>query len=141
MFKGYTVNSIELKEAVARKYKVTKVHLVHHWSKWVQHNNPGSCADFKPLFESYVDTNYAIKLKAAGYPEYVKTTEDKRVFCQKIKDVEGININPDDIIKNPGLKSQGKAGCNCFWGKLGQRSNRSKTTIISNIKSFYMGIS
>ena len=48
---------------------------------------------------------------------------------------EGILLDKDSIVKNPGLRSLSKLALNSFYGKFGQRTNMKKTVFIKDIKT------
>ncbi|KAK9686004.1 hypothetical protein QE152_g37525 [Popillia japonica] len=66
-------------------------------------------------------------------PKEVQQLDQGKQYLEK----EGIQLNPDKIEKNPGLRQVGKAVITSFWGKLGQRENQAKTTIVNEPTQFY----
>ncbi|XP_030758042.1 uncharacterized protein LOC115883772 [Sitophilus oryzae] len=44
---------------------------------------------------------------------------------------EGVTLNPEKVSVNPGLRQLGKAVITSFWGKLCQRENQGKTSIVN----------
>ncbi|KAK9729441.1 hypothetical protein QE152_g15961 [Popillia japonica] len=77
--------------------------------------------------------------EASGWPTGCDSADDKEKYIQQYLEKEGIQLNPNKIEKNPGLRQVGKAVITSFWGKLGQRENQAQTTIVNEptITSFW----
>ncbi|KAK9696078.1 hypothetical protein QE152_g32145 [Popillia japonica] len=89
------------------------------------------------LFREYIDEYLKIKQQATGWPLGCDSTEEKQKYIQQYLEKEGVKLNPDKIAKNSGLRQVGKAVITSFWGKLGQRENQSKTTIVNDPAQFF----
>ena len=103
----------ELREAVARGYKLQRIHEVWHFEK----TKVG-------LFADYVNTWLQIKQESAGWPRWCQTPEQKQQYKRLYKAKEGITLQ--NMEKNPGRKQVAKLMLNSFWGKFGERTNKSK---------------
>ena len=81
-------------------------------------------AQQQPNNQSFPQTqaleNLLLKMKqeASGYPDWVKTEEDKNQFKQEYFNVEGIVL--ENVEKNPGKRAYAKTMLNCLWGKIGR---------------------
>ena len=103
----------ELQEAVARGYILVRIHEVWHF----QESKEG-------LFAEYVNTWLKLKQESAGWPSWCETPEQKNAYLQQYKEKEGITL--ENVAKNPGRKQVAKLMLNSFWGKFGERTNKSK---------------
>ena len=103
----------ELQEARARGYILVRIHEVWHF----QDSKVG-------LFADYVNTWLQIKQESAGWPSWCQTEEQKQEYKRLYKEKEGIELQ--NVQKNPGRKQVAKLMLNSFWGKFGERTNKSK---------------
>ena len=103
----------ELQEAVARGYILVRIHEVWHFEQ----SKVG-------LFKDYVNTWLQIKQESAGWPRWCNTEEQKQEYLRRYKAKEGITL--ENVEKNPGRKQVAKLMLNSFWGKFGERTNKSK---------------
>ena len=62
-------------------------------------------------------------------PETSTTLDDYR-------DKEGIELGPEKIEKNPGLRTLAKMMLNSMWGKFGQRTNKTQVREFDDPKKF-----
>ena len=69
------------------------------------------------LFKDYVDTFLKIKQESSGYPKNCTTKEQKQQYVDEYLEVEGIQLDPDKIEHNPGMRALSKLMLNSFWGK------------------------
>jgi hypothetical protein len=60
------------------------------------------------LFKTYIRQFLKLKIEASGWPEDVKTDQDKENFVQVNRDRYGIDIDPSAMIKNPVKRSLAK---------------------------------
>jgi hypothetical protein len=77
------------------------------------------------------------KEEASGWPDNVTSDEDKQKHVDQFFDLEGIRLNPDNIKKNPGMRSVMKLILNSLWGKFGMQTNKTQVKFINNIKDWY----
>ena len=103
----------ELQEARARGYILKRIHEVWHF----QESEVG-------LFADYVNTWLQIKQESAGWPSWCQTLQQKQEYLRLYKEKEGIQLQ--NVQKNPGRKQVAKLMLNSFWGKFGERTNKSK---------------
>ena len=62
-------------------------------------------------------------MEASGWPKGADTDEKKTTFLAQFLKREGIQLEAENVKKNPGLRPVPKLALNSFWGKFGQRSN------------------
>ena len=108
----------EIQKAVELGYTLIKIHEVHHFPP--ERRKVG-------LFAEYVNTWLKIKQESAGYPVWATTPADKAQYVWQYKQKEGINLDPNLIVKNPGRKSTAKLMLNSFWGKFGENLHKPTT--------------
>ena len=103
----------EIEKAVEMKYQLIHIHEVWHFSQ----QEAG-------LFQPYVDTWLKLKQESAGWPRWCTTEEQKARYVRQYKTREGIDLQ--NVAKNPGRKQVAKLMLNSFWGKFGEKTNKSK---------------
>ena len=101
-----TWTSVELKLAIQKGYKITKIHSATQYKR------------FKGLMKEYVQNFLQMKIENNA----VLTQEE----CDKLNEHHkklGFTfiIKPENTKKNPGLKQVAKICLNSLWGKFGQR--------------------
>ena len=102
----------EILVAIQKGYTLLEVYEVHHWpetSRYGPKTNTGG------LFTEYVNTFLKLKQEASGWPEWCVTADDKARYVREYQEREGIKLDPDNIRKNPGLRSLTKLLLNSFW--------------------------
>lgn len=90
-------------------------------------NEPG-------LFSQYIDFFLKMKTEASGYPEWVKSEEDKSNYIKNYYENEGILLEKNKIENNPGFRTLSKALLNYLYGKFGERENKLKKIIVTRRK-------
>ena len=120
----------ELEVALNMGYTIQEVHEVLHWVETEMYDPVTKKGG---LFTEYINTFLKLKQEASGYPTHIKTEEEKQAYIQQYLDHEGILLDKDSIVKNPGLRSLSKLALNSFYGKFGQRTNMKKTVFIKDI--------
>ena len=97
---------VELMKAIEKGYEVLTIHEVWHWEETTD-----------KLFKKYVDTFLKTKQEASGYPPDCVTDEQKQRSVEEYEQHEGIQLNPEEIEYNPGLRYLAKLILNSLWGK------------------------
>jgi hypothetical protein len=116
-----TVDSMELELALSRGYRVTWLYSVYHWEEWSDQ-----------LFRPYVQQMMKLKVKnggeivrfllfkieASGWPGSVLLPDDpeeeqrrKQEYIGRNQQVYGIQLDPQRMEKNPGMRYLAKL-CN-----------------------------
>lgn len=111
----------ELQTAASKGYQLVKIHEVWHFPKRV-----------KGLFKDYVNQWLKIKQESAGYPSWADTEEKKAEYRSNYLEHQGIDLDADKIVKNPGRKATAKLMLNSFWGKFGENLNKPQVHTVSN---------
>ena len=124
----------EVEVAINQGYVICAVHEVLHWPETEMYD---SGTQEGGLFTQYINTFLRLKQQASGYPEHIRTEEEKDAYIENYEEHEGIFLEKDLIQKNPGLRSLSKLALNSFYGKFGQRTNMKKTKFITDIASLY----
>ncbi|XP_072051856.1 uncharacterized protein [Amphiura filiformis] len=115
-------------------YEVKDIEVVWHWEQRAEYDKETKTGG---LFTDYIDRFLQLKQEASGYPDWCVTEEDKRRYIDKYFENEGIRLDPDNIEKNPGMRSLAKLCLNSMWGKFAQRSNMSQTVILDDPSEVY----
>ena len=106
--------SIELIKALDKGYTLVERHEAWDFLQTCQYNK---ATGEKGLFSEYVDSWLKVKTEASGYPSWVKTEEDEARYLADFFEQEGIELDPEKIIKNPGLRAVAKLCLNSLWGE------------------------
>jgi len=121
----------ELEVAINMGYTILVIHEVLHWPETEMYDTTTKQGG---LFTKYINTFLKLKQEASGYPHDVQTEQEKDRYIQQYLEHEGILLDKECIVKNPGLRSLSKLALNSFYGKFGQRTNMKKTVFIKDIK-------
>lgn len=118
----------EILKAVEVGYKISKIHEVWHFPPRQR---------MRGLFKKYVNTWLKIKQESAGYPSWADTPKKKRTYVEQYKEKEGISLDPEMIVKNPGRKATAKLMLNSFWGKFGENLHKAQTIAVYNAHNLF----
>ena len=118
--------SPELQKAVELGYQVLYIYEVWYFEETCQ-----------GLFEDYVNTWLKVKQGASGWPKDVNTEEAKMKYIHDYYEKEGIQLEYDQIKKNPGLRTLAKLMLNSMWGKFGQRLNKTRVKEFDDPQTFH----
>lgn len=116
----------EVKLALKKGYKIDNIYEVLHYD---------TVSD--ELFKGYINMFLKIKQEASGWPSWCNSEEDKLEYIRRYEEREGIFLEQDNIMKNPGLRFIAKLMLNSLWGKLAQRPNMPQTKIIQDYKDYF----
>ena len=89
--------------AMEKGYQVLQLHEVRHFPKTSDE-----------LFADHINTFLKIKQEASGYPKGVTTEEQKQRYIEEYFEREGVQLDPDKIDYNPGLRALAKLMLNSF---------------------------
>ena len=106
--------TLEVQKAVEMGYEIKNIKVVWHWEERAV-NDP--VTKTVGLFTEYIDRFLRLKQEASGYPEWCMTQEDKQRYIDDYYENEGIRLDPDNIKKNPGMRSLAKLCLNSMCGK------------------------
>uniref|UniRef100_A0A1Y1L1R3 DNA-directed DNA polymerase n=1 Tax=Photinus pyralis TaxID=7054 RepID=A0A1Y1L1R3_PHOPY len=123
----------EVKKAIQKGYKLLVTYEI--WKYDTEQYNKSTKTG--GLFNEYINKFLGIKQQSSGWPTSCDTSEKRAEYVKDYFETEGVRLDPAKIDKNPGLRQLGKSVITSFWGKLGQRENQSKTTIVRQPGEFY----
>ena len=126
--------SDELKKALEKGYEIIEMYEVWHFEKTSQYDPDTKTGG---LFTEYVNTFLKMKQEASGWPEWCDNDDNKHKYINDYYEREGIQLDYDNIRKNPGLRSLAKLMLNSFWGKFGQRTNMQRLSHIADPAEFF----
>ena len=108
-----TYTCIELQKAVEKDYQIKEIYEVwsYNSTKYNKETKSGG------LFANYIDLFLKIKQEASGFPQNVKSDEEKLQFIQNLQDKEGITLDMEKIAPNPGLRSLSKLCLNRYGNR------------------------
>ena len=122
----------ELEEAEKQGYIIKKIHEIYHWDETTQYDpNNGKGG----LFADYINTFLKIKQQASGWPSWCTDENKKSDYIRSYLEKERIQLDPQKMEHNPGLRALAKSKLTNFWGKYGQKENQLQTKFIDNISS------
>ena len=107
-------------------YKLVEVYEVMHFPK-----------TSNTLFSDYISTFNKLKKTYSDWPVNCVTDEDKEEYIRCCKEKEKIEIDKDQVCKNPGLRNVAKIMLNSFWGKFAQRDDLTKSKFCYEAHEFY----
>ncbi len=106
--------TLEVQKALECGYELIETEVVWHWKDQ---------AVYEPitkegLFTDYIDRFLKLKQEASGWPAWCKTVEEKEDYMRSYFENEGIQLDEENIVPNPGLRSLAKLCLNTLWGML-----------------------
>ena len=90
-----------------------------------------------PSKYDYVNTWPKLKQESVGWPSDCVTEEERRRFIERFEEREGIRLEKEKVTPNPGLKATAKLMPNSFWGKFGEKTNKSKVEQVKQPAQLY----
>ena len=115
--------TVELFKALDVGYKLLSVSEIWHFDK--SSNN---------LFKGYINTFLAVKQHSRGLPKKWHDFDDEKIlnevkeYMSEFENHEGVKLELCKMCKekNDGMYQCAKICLNCFWGKFGQRLNKTQ---------------
>jgi hypothetical protein len=118
--------------AVAKGYKILEIQ---------EYSSTKSCNIILKLgmgvFVEYINTFLKIKAEASGYPSLVRIPADENRYIWQFYESEGIQLDKDSTSYNASKRGLAKLCLNSMWGKLTERSIRTRTKLISQHHELY----
>ena len=96
----HTYCTPELEVAINIGYTIIQIHEVLHWKETEMYNPVTKQGG---LFTQYINTFLKLKQESSGYPQNVKSKEEKQAYIDQYLDHEGILLEKECIDKNAGL--------------------------------------
>ena len=119
----------EIEKAIEKGYVLIKIYEVWHFAPNQRREG---------LFGKYVNTFLKLKQEASGWPVEVGDDPEKRQdYIANYLRHENIQLDPENVEKNPGKRATAKLMMNSFWGKFGERQNKPKTVTITSPSQLY----
>lgn len=116
----------EVRKAVSMGYKIQQIFEI--WAyETVQYD---STTKEGGLFTDFINKFLKIKQEASGFPSNCVTQEEKDRYIAEYFKTEGIKLEFDFIVNNPGLRSMAKLILNSFWGRFGMRENLPRSSVV-----------
>ncbi len=126
---------MEITKALELDYIVLEISSVWHYSEWMKYQ-PDTHDPTTGLFTGFMNQFVKMKTESSGWPVDVTTELEKTDYIRQYKEKEGIDLDPNNMIKNPAMRTLSKLMCNSFWGKYGQRNNMMQTIYFTNCGEF-----
>ena len=117
----------ELKMAARKGYSILRIHEVWHWPE--KQRKTG-------LFAPYVNKFLKAKQEAGSWPSDCLTNQQKAEYVTEYEKYEGILLDKEKIVVNPGRKAVAKLMLNSFWGKFGEAGNKPTTSTIQKVEDW-----
>ena len=95
----------EVKMAVRKGYTISKIHEVWHWPETQRKHN---------LFAPYVNKSLKAKQESSGWPSGCETDEEQETYITEYERHEGILLDKEKIVVNPGREAVAKVMLNSF---------------------------
>ncbi|KAK5650119.1 hypothetical protein RI129_001148 [Pyrocoelia pectoralis] len=121
----------EVVKALEKGYEILEIYEI--WNYKVDQYDGKNGGIFTEMMNKFIK----IKQEASGWPSNCITLEDKMAYIERVFEKEGIKLDANAILVNPGLRSLAKLILNSFFGKFGQRENQPKTEIINQPAELY----
>jgi hypothetical protein len=128
----------EVNWALKMGYQIVKIHQVLHWSDSQKYNPETKTGG---LFTEYVNTFLKMKQEASGFPEGVVSEAERKAYCEKYFQQEGIKLSEENICKNAGLRSVAKLALNSFYGKFGQKLLKTQNKLVTTLEDAFCTMS
>lgn len=115
----------ELRLAVDKGYAILKIFEAWEYQMLQYNKETGE----NGLFSEYINFFLKLKTEASGWPEWANSEEKKQKYIEDYLRDEGILLEYDKIVYNPGLRALAKALLNFLYGKFGERGDKTKKII------------
>ncbi|CAH3184896.1 unnamed protein product, partial [Porites lobata] len=89
------------------------------------------------LFAEYVNKWLKNKTEASGWPKNCTTEAAKSEYINAYYEREGVQLEPAKVAKNGGRKQVAKLMLNSFWGKFGEKPNKTQTFTVTSPAELY----
>ena len=126
--------SVELQAAVRKGYRILKFYEAWQYDETTVYDPISGSGG---LFAQYMNTFMKLKMEASGYPSHCRTDDDKRSYIERVRQQEGITLDPDNIVFNAGRRAVAKLCLNNIWGKFAQTSDRTSKEFVTQTRRFF----
>jgi DNA polymerase elongation subunit (family B) len=129
-----TWGTLEVQKAVELGYRILKIYEIWHFENSEKYDPETKSGG---IFTEYINTFLKGKQEASGFPNHIKTEQDKRAYIKNYYDKERVNLDYDKIQKNPAQRTCYKLCLNSMWGRLGMNCDRYQYKLINDPKEWY----
>ena len=105
----------KIQTALRLRYTLKAIYEVYHWEETTQYDPKTREGR---LFARYINTFLKFKQEASGPPDWINNEADIMRYTRQYFEKEGVSLNRENIVKNPGMRTLTKLCLNSFWGKL-----------------------
>ena len=117
------MTSVEFQEAIQLGlYKCNHVHRIDMYQSSTS------------LFKESIRHFLKLKIANSGLPKTLHSDDDIEHYLQTLKERLDISLTVNDFVQNESLKQLAKMLLNSLWGKFGQRSTMTETSVLTNSK-------
>ncbi|EGT57508.1 hypothetical protein CAEBREN_22926 [Caenorhabditis brenneri] len=112
----------ELNLAISEGYQMLRYHEVWNWpdDKWFRGG----------FFKSFMEPLLKTKHESSGWPSEEMSEEEKKAHVETIAEMDGVQMDPARVKKNPALRSLAKLFLNSTWGKFAQNPCKTETKLL-----------
>ena len=118
--------TLELHKALELGYVIVQVYEI--WHREEKSNE---------LFSEYVNCFAKKKQEASGWPSDCTSEESKEAYVHEYFEHEGMELDPEVVEYNPGVRSLAKLMLNSFWGKFSQNPVKDKSMYCMDTSDLY----
>ena len=116
----------ELHKALELGYVVVEVYEIWHWEE-----------KSNEMFREYVNCFVKKKQEASGWPSGCTSEASKEAYVREYLEHEGVELDPNAVEYNPGVRSLAKLMLNSFWGKFAQNPVKDKSMYCMDASDLY----
>ncbi|KAL3080128.1 hypothetical protein niasHS_013800 [Heterodera schachtii] len=117
---------IELERALEHGYKIDRLWRAWHYDEWSDQ-----------IFKDYVRLLIKLKIESSGFPEGVSSVVQKQRYADEYRRIYEVDIELENVKKNPGLRFIAKLMLNSLWGKFSMRNELGANKVITRPQEFF----
>ncbi|KAL3084392.1 hypothetical protein niasHS_008166 [Heterodera schachtii] len=117
---------IELERALEHGYKIDRLWRAWHYDEWSDQ-----------IFKDYVRLLIKLKIESSGFPEGVSSVVQKQRYADEYRRIYEVEIELENVKKNPGLRFIAKLMLNSLWGKFSMRNELGANKVITRPQEFF----
>ena len=117
----------EVKLALENGYKILEIYTIWHFDR-----------TSNTLFTKFINDCIKGKIEASGWPSHIRTDWEKDKYVKDFEKKEGIFLDKENMLFNPGARFIDKINVNSFWGRFALNlDNLQSTEIITDPDIFF----
>jgi hypothetical protein len=125
--------TVEIDKALELGYTVLEKYEAWHFPDSTQYDPVEKKGG---IWSKFINLWLKLKQQADAWPAWCVTAADRKKYVQDYKDREGVELDPNEIKRNEGLRSLAKLILNSTWGKMAQNPQKSKLTYVSDCSEY-----